>query len=279
MRIVETARELSDLSYVTRRNGQKIALVPTMGALHEGHRSLIRVALQHAEFVIVSIFVNRLQFNNQEDFETYPVTLEDDIALCRTSGVSALYMPSTQSMYPDSFSTTVEVSGPTARFEGASRVGHCSGVTTEVTKLLTAAAPDFSIFGQKDFKQFAVVRKLVKDLDIPVDMVMAPTIREEDGLALSSRNVRLNNESRLRAVSISQGLYHSLTLFQSGIRDSQELIVATYQSCIEKIEIDYIAIVDAQTLANVSEVHFGDVLLFAGTIDGVRLIDNIIFCA
>ncbi|MEI8391607.1 MAG: pantoate--beta-alanine ligase [Actinomycetes bacterium] len=279
MRIVETARELSDLSYVTRRNGQKIALVPTMGALHEGHRSLIHVAQQHAEFVIVSIFVNRLQFNNQEDFETYPVTLEDDIALCRTSGVSALYMPSTQSMYPDSFSTTVEVSGPTARFEGASRSGHFSGVTTVVTKLLTAAAPDFAIFGQKDFQQFAVLRKLVKDLDIPVDMVMAPTIREEDGLALSSRNVRLNNESRLRAVSISQGLYHSLTLFQSGIRDSQELIVATYQSCIEKIEIDYIAIVDAQTLANVSEVHFGDVLLFAGTIDGVRLIDNIIFCA
>lgn len=279
MRIVETARELSDLSYVTRRNGQKIALVPTMGALHEGHRSLIHVAQQHAEFVIVSIFVNRLQFNNQEDFETYPVTLEDDIALCRTSGVSALYMPSTQSMYPDSFSTTVEVSGPTARFEGASRSGHFSGVTTVVTKLLTAAAPDFAIFGQKDFQQFAVLRKLVKDLDIPVDMVMAPTIREEDGLALSSRNVRLNNESRLRAVSISQGLYHSLTLFQSGIRDSQELIVATYQNCIEKIEIDYIAIVDAQTLANVSEVHFGDVLLFAGTIDGVRLIDNIIFCA
>jgi len=279
MRIVETARELSDLSYVTRRNGQKIALVPTMGALHEGHRSLIHVALQHAEFVIVSIFVNRLQFNNQEDFETYPVTLEDDIALCRTSGVSALYMPSTQSMYPDSFSTTVEVSGPTARFEGASRSGHFSGVTTVVTKLLAAAAPDFAIFGQKDFQQFAVLRKLVKDLDIPVDMVMAPTIREEDGLALSSRNVRLNNESRLRAVSISQGLYHSLTLFQSGIRDSQELIEATYQSCIEKFEIDYIAIVDAQTLANVSEVHFGDVLLFAGTIDGVRLIDNIIFCA
>ena len=279
MRIVETARELSDLSYVVRQSGRKIALVPTMGALHEGHRSLIRVARQHAECVIVSIFVNRLQFNNEEDFETYPVTLEDDIAICRSSGVSALYMPSNRSMYPESFSTSVEVSGLTARFEGASRPGHFSGVTTVVTKLLTASVPDIAIFGQKDFQQFAVMRKLVKDLDIPVDMVMAPTIREEDGLALSSRNVRLSKESRQRAVSISQGLFHSLSLFKSGIRDTQELIEATRQTCIGEIEIDYIAIVDAQTLDNVSEAHFGDVLLFAGTLDGIRLIDNIIFCA
>ena len=279
MRIVEAARELSDLSYVVRQSGRKIALVPTMGALHEGHRSLIRVARQHAECVIVSIFVNRLQFNNEEDFETYPVTLEDDIAICRSSGVSALYMPSNRSMYPESFSTSVEVSGLTARFEGASRPGHFSGVTTVVTKLLTASVPDIAIFGQKDFQQFAVMRKLVKDLDIPVDMVMAPTIREEDGLALSSRNVRLSKESRQRAVSISQGLFHSLSLFKSGIRDTQELIEATRQTCIGEIEIDYIAIVDAQTLDNVSEAHFGDVLLFAGTLDGIRLIDNIIFCA
>ena len=279
MRIVETARELSDLSYVVRQSGRKIALVPTMGALHEGHRSLIRVARQHAECVIVSIFVNRLQFNNEEDFETDPVTLEDDIAICRSSGVSALYMPSNRSMYPESFSTSVEVSGLTARFEGASRPGHFSGVTTVVTKLLTASVPDIAIFGQKDFQQFAVMRKLVKDLDIPVDMVMAPTIREEDGLALSSRNVRLSKESRQRAVSISQGLFHSLSLFKSGIRDTQDLIEATRQTCIGEIEIDYIAIVDAQTLDNVSEAHFGDVLLFAGTLDGIRLIDNIIFCA
>ncbi|MCX6533471.1 MAG: pantoate--beta-alanine ligase [Actinobacteria bacterium] len=279
MRIVEAARELSDLSYAVKRGGQKVALVPTMGALHEGHRSLIHMAQQQAEFVIVSIFVNRLQFNNEEDFETYPVTLEDDIAICRSSGVSALYMPSNRSMYPESFSTSVEVSGLTARFEGASRPGHFSGVTTVVTKLLTASAPDIAIFGQKDFQQFAVLRKLVNDLDIPVDMVMAPTIREEDGLALSSRNVRLSAESRQRAVLISQGLFHSLSLFQSGIRDTQELIEAARQTCIGEIEIDYIAIVDAQTLEKVSEVHFGDVLLFAGTIDGIRLIDNIIFSA
>jgi pantoate--beta-alanine ligase len=280
MRIVETARELSELSYVVRQSGQKIALVPTMGALHEGHRSLIHVAQRHAEFVIVSIFVNRLQFNNEEDFETYPVTLEDDIAICRSSGVSALYMPSSSSMYPESFSTSVQVSGLTARFEGASRPGHFSGVTTVVTKLLTASAPDIAIFGQKDFQQFAVMRKLVKDLDIPVDMVMAPTIREEDGLALSSRNVRLSKESRQRAVSISQALFHSLSLFRSGIRDTQELIEATRQTCIGEIEnLDYIAIVDAQTLDTVSEANLGDVLLFAGTIDGIRLIDNIIFSA
>lgn len=279
MKIVDTARELSDLSHSMRQSGQKIALVPTMGALHEGHRSLIQVAQQRAEFVIVSIFVNRLQFNNEEDFETYPVTLDDDIAICRSSGVSALYMPSSKSMYPDSFGTSVEVSGLTTRFEGASRPGHFSGVTTVVTKLLTASAPDIAIFGQKDFQQFAILRKLVNDLDIPVEMVVAPTIREEDGLALSSRNVRLNKDSRRRAISISQGLFHSLSLFQSGIRDTQELIEATRQTCIGEIEIDYIAIVDAQTLDNVSEVHFGDVLLFAGTIDGIRLIDNIFFCA
>jgi len=279
MRIVETARELSDLSHVVKQGGLKVALVPTMGALHEGHRSLIHVAQQQADFVIVSIFVNRLQFNNEKDFETYPVTLEDDIAICRSSGVSALYMPSSRSMYPESFSTSVEVSGLTARFEGTSRPGHFSGVTTVVTKLLTASAPNIAIFGQKDFQQFAVLRKLVNDLDIPVDMVMAPTIREEDGLALSSRNVRLSEESRQRAVSISQGLFHSLSLFQSGIHDTQELIEAARQTCIGKIEIGYIEIVDAQTLENVTEAHSGDVLLFAGTIDGIRLIDNIIFCA
>ena len=279
MRIVETARELSDLSHSMKQGGLKVALVPTMGALHEGHRSLIHVAQQHADFVIVSIFVNRLQFNNKEDFETYPVTLDDDIAICRSSGVGALYMPSSKSMYPDSFGTSVEVSGLTARFEGASRAGHFSGVTTVVTKLLTASAPDIAVFGQKDFQQFAVLRKLVDDLDIPVEMVMAPTIREEDGLALSSRNVRLNKDSRRRAVSISQGLFHSLTLFQSGVRDTQELIEAARKSCADEIAIDYVQIVDAQTLENVSEAHIGDVLLFAGTIDGIRLIDNIIFTA
>lgn len=279
MRIVETARELSDLSRSMKQGGLKVALVPTMGALHEGHRSLIHVAQQHADFVIVSIFVNRLQFNNEEDFETYPVTFDDDIAICRSSGVSALYMPSSKSMYPDSFGTSVEVSGLTARFEGASRPGHFSGVTTVVTKLLTASAPDVAIFGQKDFQQFAVLRKLVNDLDIPVDMLMAPTIREKDGLALSSRNVRLNKDSRRCAVSISQGLFHSLTLFQSGVRDTQELIAAARKSCADEIAIDYVQIVDAQTLENVSEAHVGDVLLFAGTIDGIRLIDNIIFTA
>lgn len=279
MRIVEAARELSELSYAVRQGGQKIALVPTMGALHAGHRSLIHVAQQHAEFVIVSIFVNRLQFNNEEDFETYPVTLEDDIAICRSSGVSALYMPSSRSMYPESFATTVEVSGLTTRFEGASRPGHFSGVTTVVTKLFVTSAPDIAIFGQKDFQQFAVLRKLVNDLDIPVDMVMAPTIREEDGLALSSRNVRLSAESRQLAVLISRGLFHALSLFQSGIRDTQELIEAARQICSGKIEIDYIAIVDAQTLDNVSEAHHGDVLLFAGTIDDIRLIDNIVLSA
>ena len=280
MKIVETARELSDLSRSMRQSGQKIALVPTMGALHGGHRSLIHVAQQHAEFVIVSIFVNRLQFNIEEDFATYPVTLEDDIAICRSSGVSALYMPSSESMYPESFATSVEVSGLTARFEGASRPGHFSGVTTVVTKLVTASAPDIAIFGQKDFQQFAVLRKLMTDLDIPVDMVMAPTIREEDGLALSSRNVRLNKDSRRRAVSISQGLFHSLSLFQSGVRDTHELVEPVRQICSDEIKnIDYIAIVDAQTLEDVSEAHAGDVLLFAGTLDGIRLIDNIIFYA
>jgi pantoate--beta-alanine ligase len=279
MRIVETARELSDLSHVVKQGGLKVALVPTMGALHEGHRSLIHVAQQQAEFVIVSIFVNRLQFNNEKDFETYPVTLEDDIAICRSSGISALYTPSSKSMYPESFSTSVQVSGLTARFEGASRPGHFSGVTTVVTKLLTASAPDIAIFGQKDFQQFAVLRKLVNDLDIPTEMVMTPTIREEDGLALSSRNIRLSEESRRRAVSISQGLFHSLSLFQSGSRETQKLIEAARKTCNGEIDIDYIEIVDAQTLENVTEAHSGDVLLFAGTIDGIRLIDNIIFCA
>lgn len=260
-----------------RAKGQIVAMVPTMGALHQGHTSLFEVAHQQAHVVIATIFVNPLQFNNSTDFEKYPLQMDRDIQLLEEHGVHYLYAPTVDTMYGSSFSTSVHIEGITILLEGASRPGHFSGVATVVTKLFSAGRPDIAVFGQKDFQQFAVIQRMVADLNMPIRLIMAPTIRERDGLAMSSRNVRLSATARHEAVSISRGLREAQALFSSGIRESQQLVEAI-ESMIAPTtaEIDYVKLVDAKTLQETAIASEGSVIVVAVIFDDVRLIDNLI---
>lgn len=250
-------------------------MVPTMGALHQGHTSLFEIARQQADVVVATIFVNPLQFNNSTDFEKYPLQMDRDIQLLEEHGVHFLYSPTVETMYGSDFSTSVHVEGITDLLEGASRPGHFSGVATVVSKLFSAGQPDIAVFGQKDFQQFAVIQRMVADLDMPIRLIMAPTIRERDGLAMSSRNVRLSASARLDAKAISQGLSAAQSLFSAGIRESQQLVEAV-ESVIAPTSaaIDYVKVIDAASLQDLSSASRGSVIVVAVNLDGVRLIDN-----
>ena len=275
MHILRTPQELSQSVDACRAKGLSVAMVPTMGALHQGHASLFKIAHEHADAVVATIFVNPLQFNNSSDFEKYPLQMDHDVQLLEEQGVHYLYAPTVDTMYGSDFSTSVHVDGITNLLEGASRPGHFSGVATVVTKLFSAGRPDIAVFGQKDFQQFAVVQRMVADLDMPIRLIMAPTIREQDGLAMSSRNVRLSTAARQEAVAISQGLLAAQAQFDSGIRESEQLI-ETVESVIAltSAEIDYVKLVDAKTLQDTTSASEGSVIVVAVILDGVRLIDN-----
>ena len=277
MHILRTPQELSRSVDTCRANGQSVAMVPTMGALHQGHASLFKIAQEHADVVVATIFVNPLQFNNSADFEKYPLQMDHDVQLLEEQGVHHLYAPTVDTMYDSGFSTSVYIDGITDLLEGASRPGHFSGVATVVTKLFSAGRPDIAVFGQKDFQQFAVIQRLVADLDIPTQLIMAPTIREEDGLAMSSRNVRLSASARPVAVAISQGLMAAQNQFASGIRES-ELLIKAVESVIAltSAEIDYVKLVDAKTLQDATTASKGSVIVVAVVLDDVRLIDNLV---
>ena len=277
MHILRTPKELSQTVDACRVNGQSVAMVPTMGALHQGHTSLIDLARQHADVVVATIFVNPLQFNNPVDFDKYPLQMDHDVQLLEQHGVQFLYTPSVDTMYGANFSTSVHVAGITDVLEGSSRPGHFSGVSTVIAKLFSAGRPDVAIFGQKDFQQFAVIQRMVSDLDMPIRLIMAPTIRESDGLAMSSRNVRLSISARQEAVAISQGLMAAQTQFASGIRDSDRLIKAV-ESVIAptSADIDYVKLVNAKTLQDATIAHEGSVIVVAVVFDDVRLIDNFV---
>lgn len=196
-----------------------VGFVPTMGALHEGHLSLMRQARIECDVVVVSIFVNPLQFNVQADFDKYPRTDEKDLSLCAEIGVDAVYLPSTEVMYPAGHETTVQPGSTAEPMEGAGRPGHFAGVTTVVTKLFLSVQPDRAYFGQKDYQQLAVIRKMTQDLDMGIRIIGAPTVRESDGLAMSSRNVRLTAQQRHAAPIIYQGLQAARAAFDSGERE------------------------------------------------------------
>lgn len=252
-------------------------MVPTMGALHQGHASLFDVAHQQADVVVATIFVNPLQFNNSSDFEKYPLQMDRDIQLLEEHGVHYLYAPTVDTMYGSGFSTSVHIEGITDLLEGASRPGHFSGVATVVTKLFSAGRPDIAVFGQKDFQQFAVIQRMVADLDMPIRLIMAPTIREQDGLAMSSRNVRLSTLARQEAVAISQGLHAAQAQFASGVRKSEQLVESVVSVIAQTSgQIDYVKLVDAKTLLDTSTASEGSVIVAAVVFDDVRLIDNIV---
>ena len=276
---MQIIRRLSDLAPALlpwREAGEIIALVPTMGALHAGHMALVEAARAEADRVVASIFVNPLQFGPNEDLDRYPRQEAEDAELLQHHGCDLLWMPTADQLYPPGFSTTVSVSGVSERWDGAARPGHFAGVATVVAKLFTAVRPDLAFFGEKDFQQLAVIRRMESDLGLGVSIRSVPTVRDADGLALSSRNAYLSAEERQRALALPRALEHAREAILGG-----EPVDAALDDARRKLSdagfnrIDYLALVDSATLEPL-DVPSGDMRLIAAAVIGTtRLIDNI----
>jgi pantoate--beta-alanine ligase len=276
--ILRTVRELR-VALAPARNGERsVGLVPTMGALHEGHLSLIRRAREQCELVVVSVFVNPSQFDRQADLERYPRQEARDLQLAQAAGADFIFAPSVEEMYPPGFATQVQVLGLTDRLEGEARgAGHFRGVTTVVTKLFGMVAPDVAYFGQKDFQQALVIRRLVADLNLAVHVEVLPTARATDGLALSSRNALLDTDARERARGLFAGLSAAARLLREGERAAQALLDGAREAMANYgIAPEYLALVDPQSLEPVLELDEHPALLaVAAYVGEVRLIDNL----
>jgi pantoate--beta-alanine ligase len=259
-----------------RRAGRRVALVPTMGALHEGHLSLVAEARRRAERVVVSIFVNPMQFNRRDDFEKYPRVLDDDAAKCAAAGVDAIYAPSAAAMYPEGYQSAVDVAKLTEPLCGAVRPGHFRGVTTVVTKLFHAVRPDVALFGEKDFQQLAVVRRMTADLDFGIEIVGVPTMREADGLAMSSRNRLLSAAERDAARCVPRALGAAADAVGRGIVRATDVVAAVTAviAAEPKARLDYAEARDPETLEAVEGVDGPTLLALAVWVGSVRLIDN-----
>jgi len=278
MELLRTVAELRQWSREQRSGGNPVGLVPTMGALHAGHASLIRAAAVSCGPVAVSIFVNPTQFGPNEDYARYPRTFEADCALAQAEGADAVFAPTVEELYPVGAATFVEVEGLSNRLDGASRPGHFRGVATVVAKLLIAAEPDRAFFGQKDAAQVAVVRRMVADLRLPAEIVVCPIVREPDGLALSSRNRYLSPAERAQALVLSRAVRQAEALAAAGERRSSALIAAARRSfaAVPEVRIDYIAAVDWATLDPVTIAAPGILFAVAAWVGQTRLIDNTI---
>lgn len=276
MEIVRTAAELRQASRAARALGKRIGLVPTMGALHAGHASLIRAARAKCDFVAVTIFVNPTQFGPNEDFARYPRTFEADCALAEAEGADVIFAPAVEELYPAGAATFVEVEGLSERLDGKSRPGHFRGVATVVAKLMVAAEADRAYFGQKDAAQVAVLRRMVKDLRLGTELVVCPIVREEDGLALSSRNRYLNAEERGQALVLSRAVRRVEALVAAGERSAEALLAAARDTFAAEpeVRVDYIALVDWATLDPVAEAMPGTLFAVAAWVGQTRLIDN-----
>jgi pantoate--beta-alanine ligase len=258
-----------------RRAGLVVGFVPTMGALHDGHGSLIRAARAECDRVVVSVFVNPLQFGPNEDLAHYPRTLDADVALAGEAGADAVFVPAVSEMYPDGFQTTVSVAGLSEGLCGASRPGHFDGVTTVVARLFGMVGPDRAYFGQKDYQQVAVIRRMVCDLAIPVAVVACPIIRDVDGLAMSSRNRYLGAALREKALAVPAALTGAEAAYRAGEVDA-EVLLKTMVETVSAVggRVDYVAAVDPDDLSPLVRVRAGSVLLVAAWIGEIRLIDN-----
>jgi len=273
---VQIVRSSEELALARAALRETVALVPTMGALHAGHMALIAEAKKRADNVIASIFVNPTQFGAGEDFGRYPRKEADDAKMLEEAGCDLLWAPSVDDMYPEGFATTVSVSGVSDRWEGEARPGHFDGVATVVAKLLLAVRPDIALFGEKDFQQLAVIQRMTADLNIPVEIVGVPTVRELDGLALSSRNVYLSSDERERAVALP----NALKIARDAIRAGTEVGLALQQAKQSLVDagflrIDYFALVDTATLDPLDESKNDMRLIAAAVIGTTRLIDNL----
>ena len=277
LQVLIPPEEMRNQAEQWRREGLQIALVPTMGYLHEGHASLIRRAREKADKVVVSIFVNPLQFGPREDYADYPRDLNRDIALAVREGADLIFAPEVSALYGPDFQTTLHVDKLSQGLCGASRPGHFDGVTTVVALLFHLVKPHLAVFGAKDYQQAAVVRRMTKDLFFDVEIDVAPIVREASGLALSSRNSYLSDQERAEATVLYQSLRLAESLVQQGERDSAQLIAAM-QALIDGMassRIDYIAVVDPDTLAPVEEIEDDVQVLLAVFIGETRLIDNL----
>jgi len=276
MTTVTEPRAMQAWAGAERGAGRRIALVPTMGALHDGHLALVDEARRRAERVVVSIFVNPIQFDRRDDFEQYPRTLDDDLRICAGAGVDAVYAPSAAAMYPEGFQSAVEVARLTEPLCGALRPGHFRGVTTVVTKLFHAVRPDVAVFGEKDYQQLAVVRRMTADLDFGIEIVGVATVREPDGLALSSRNRRLGADDRAAARCVPRALDAAAAGVRVGERRAAAVVArATGVIGAEgRARLEYAELRDPETLAEVTEVAGPALLALAVWVGGVRLIDN-----
>jgi pantoate--beta-alanine ligase len=276
---VRTLRTVAEMrAYVARARaaGRSIALVPTMGAFHAGHHALMRAAREAADEVVVWLFVNPAQFNEQRDLAAYPRDEAKDAAEAAGLGVDVLFAPGVEEVYPDGFATTVRVEGLGEVLEGAERgPGHFAGVCTVVTKMLNMVTPDLAFFGQKDAQQVAVLRRMVADLDMPVEIVVMPTVREPDGLALSSRNVRLDAAERARAVELSRGLRAAEAAVAAGERDAAAVAGAA-RGAMPSVEPEYLALVDPDSFQPITTVNGRVLVAVAARVGATRLIDNTI---
>ena len=275
MQIVRSSEDLAPALAELKRNGT-LALVPTMGALHDGHMALIEEARRRADKVAGTIFVNPMQFGAGEDLGRYPRREAEDARMLEEAGCDLVWLPSVSDIYPEGFSTKVSVSGVSERWEGEARRGHFDGVATVVAKLLLSVRPDIALFGEKDLQQLAVIRRMVRDLAIPLEVVGVPTVREADGLALSSRNAYLSADERSRAVALPNALKAARDAIRGGTPVSTALQQAK-QALVDAgfLRIDYVALVDAATLDPLEEPRGEMRLIAAAVIGTTRLIDNL----
>ena len=278
MEVAETIESIRTLIKTARGSGKSIGLVPTMGALHIGHISLIEAALKKCDYVVVSIFVNPAQFVPGEDFEKYPRPFEEDLAICKKQGVDAVFAPSPKEMYPEENLTWVKVEKLTEPLCGQFRPGHFQGVTTVCSKLFNIVAPDIAFFGQKDAQQAIVIKRMVADLNMPLEIIVCPTIREPDGLAVSSRNKYLTEQQKKDAAYINKSLTRCREMIDTGAKDVSEIIneMRNILQNVHSIEIEYISILDVDTLGNIDRIGGKILAAVAVKIGSARLIDNIL---
>ncbi len=278
MKLIDGISRMATLVKMLKKEGKSIGFVPTMGYLHEGHMSLVKAAKKHTDVVIMSIFVNPIQFGPKEDFKKYPRDIKRDEALAAETGVDIIFCPTAEEMYPEGFTTYVNVEGLSSVLCGASRIGHFMGVATVVAKLFNIIKPDVAYFGQKDAQQVIAIKQMVCDLNMDIEIKTIPTVRESDGLAMSSRNIYLSEPQRRQALVLKQSLDRAINLVSAGERSSENIIKEMRSLILRMpmVEIDYVSIVDTKNLKDISDISDEVLIALAVFVGKTRLIDNII---
>ena len=281
MKLIKTVHEMQDWSTRTKRRGDRVGFVPTMGFLHQGHVSLLEIARPLCQGLVLSIFVNPTQFGPTEDLDAYPRDLENDLALAEKAGVDAVFLPTSDLMYPDHFQTEISLSALPGHLCGRFRPVHFAGVATVVTKLFNIVRPDMAVFGEKDYQQLQVIRQMVRDLNFPIEIVGGPIVREADGLAMSSRNAYLSPSQRASAVSLSRALETARDLLRKGSPSAAELVetITAFIHTHDQTDVEYVEICHPQTLEPVTVLSRPFLIALAVKVGTTRLIDNALFNA